>query len=720
MSHPDGQPLSRILRGQPLPAATVVNWGLKLAQALAEIHSRNKLHRDLQPANILVTRDGLVQLLSSSVATLSERLESSVDPDDSTHGRPAAGTRALSHPAMDAPVRMGAPPYMSPEQVRGEPIDFRSETFSLGVVLYEMTTGKRPFSGATSAEIFAELERAQPIPPSALAPGIPEALERIIHKALAPLRSDRYQTALELAADLEGAARLLAQGMSPHFGRRVTDRFSAERKTGRRWLVGGVSLLALVVAGALIGRTFLGGKASPSTILVFPIEVRSDTPGAVYLGRSLAEAIAVNLAEARDLRVLPVPQSSEIEGVGALARAEAARSVGAGRLLTGAVTRDAGGVHLALSLVDSIENRILWGTGLDGSDEELPALTATMARQVAAQLGVSFPKLYDYVNNLTGSAAMAASPNTSAALGALRRGEIAPLLSATEALVTAFPNEPDAMTLRAHAQLLAWDTDTSAARRGVLDATLQALDRADPKNPYTVLYHAYLKHRDGDSAEAISRYSTLLSRTDLTPAVRAWILRYRAISRALVEGQAYALSDLEEALRLDPASARTFNILSDTLLAVGRVEEAVMRSRQAVALMPSFWRNHQSLGLALSRLGRDEEARDAFATACKLGEAQSPCALYALALWHTNRKPEAAEAAAAAVKLTEDGAGAYNLACYRALSGDRTGALKLLGRAVSLGFAEPSIAQDPDLQTLRGDPEFDRILKGIHTPAVGP
>jgi TolB-like protein len=713
MPRADGQPLNRILRGQPLPAGTVVNWGLKLAQALAELQSRNKLHRDLQPANILIGRDGLVQLLSSSVATLSERLESPGEPDELRLGRSAPHTRAAWHPAVDAPVRMGAPPYMSPEQVRGEPTDFRSEVFSLGVVLYEMATGKRPFNGTTSAEVFAEIERAQPVPPSALAPDIPQALERVIARSLAPLRSDRYQTALELSLDLEAVARDLEEGTSSQRGRRVTDRASEGSGRGRLFVAGAIVVAALVLVGVLFGRTLSHAPADVSTILVFPVEVRSDTPGAEYLGRSLAEAIAVNLAEVRELKVLPVPQSSEIEGIGALARAEAARKVGAGRLLTGAVTRDPLGVHLTLSLVDSIENRILWGTRIDGSDEELPALSANMARQAAKALGASFPKLYDYVNNLAGAPAMAASPSTSAALGALRRGEIAPLLSATAALVATFPREPDALTLRGHAQLLDWDADPSAGKRTALEATLAALDRADAANPYASLYHAYLMHRDGDSVEAIGRYSALLSRSDLTPAVRAWILRYRAIARAVVEGQPAALSDLEQALRLDPASARTFNILSDTLLAVGRTEEAVTRSRQAVALMPSFWRNHQSLGLALSRLGRNDEAGDAFATACKLGDAQSPCALHALSLWHTGRRAEASLAAEHAKNLTEDGAGAYNLACYWALLGDRQAALRLLKRAVSLGFAEPSITLDPDLESLRNEPEFRSIVGGL-------
>ncbi|MBI5509282.1 MAG: serine/threonine protein kinase [Deltaproteobacteria bacterium] len=712
----DGQPLSRILRGQPLPAGTAIAWGLKLAQTLALIHDHSKLHRDVQPSNIVIGRDGSIHLLASSVASVSESLEAPTPSD-------AGAARAAWHPAVDTPVLMGAPPYMSPEQVQGEPLDARSDVFSLGVVLYEMTTGKRPFSGATSAEIFRDIARAQPIPPAALAPGIPPSLERVIQRALAPARHDRFQDAGEMAHALEECARAQEGTPSTQRGRRLGDRPQPPGKRARSTLlataIGVAVAVAVVLAVVIFGLTILEPGADAMTVMLFPIEVRHESAGADLLGRSLAEAIAVNLAEARQLRILPVPQASEIEGVGALGRAATARRLTAGRLVSGAVTRERGNVHLTLSLVHTVENRILWGTQMDGSDDDLPALTAAAARAVARELGATFPKLYDYVANLSGGPTMAASPATSVALGALRRGEIPPLLQATATLVSTFPEEADALALRAHALLLSYDADRRTANRDALEAALAALDAVDPKNPYTAFYRAYLFAHDNRPADAINRYAALLGRADLTPAARAWILRYRALARTSVEGQAAALEDLETALHLDPASARTFNIMSETLRTNGRIEEAAVRARQAVALMPSFWRNHQSLGLALSRLGRWNEAEEAFAAACELGDAQAPCALLALALFRTGNKTRAQEVAQRAAKLTEEPTGAYNLACYHALAGDREAALRLLRRANALGFVDPSAGQDPDLENLRAIPEFAAVLRQIEgkTPA---
>jgi len=688
MPQNEGQPLSRILRGQPLPPGTVVTWGLQLTRALAEVHGKGEVHRDLKPANIIIDREGNVRLLESSLP--------------SWGGSGADGA---------APVLVGAPQYMSPEQVRGEPLDARSDVFSFGVVLYEMTTGKRPFSGGSSDEILNDILRAQPVPPSALAPGLPRGLEAIVQKTLAPARPDRHQTMEELVTDLERIAHELEGGVTQR-GRRVTDRsgLRAGRKRTRLALM--VAAIATIAAVAIGVSNIVGPSPDARTVVVVPMEVQGQAQGAEYLGRSFAESIAVNLAEAPELRVMPVPRTAEFAAtVDVLERAEAACDVGAGRMLTGSVVRDDSGVHASFSLVDTVENRILWGTQLESKSGDLSQLAMTAARRVAEELGVSFPKLYDYVGNLSGTPAMTASPHTSAALGALRQGEIKPLLAATERLVRDFPAEPDALTLRAHALMELLDSDPTPKNRRQFQEALARLDARDPNNPYGDFYRAYLAFKDSKYKEAIALHTRILERDDLTPAVRAWVLRYRAFMRASgMRDTDAALRDLEEALSLDPASARTFHILSETLMTVGRNEEALTRARQAVALMPNYWRHHQTLGVLLGQLGRDQEALPTLEIACELGNAQSACAMYAISLFKAERAADARKAAQQAAELTSDSLGAYNLACYFALSGQRKRALALLSDALELGPVGTAPNQDPDLATLHGDPEFIAIL----------
>jgi serine/threonine-protein kinase len=691
MPYTDGQPLSRVLSGQPLPAGTVVAWALQVARALSAVHKSGKVHRDIKPANILVDRDGTVHLLDS--------------------GLPSWGGM---DPTLEGgvPVLMGAPQYMSPEQVRGEPLDTRSDVFSLGVVLYEMAAGKRPFSGASSDEILAEILRARPIPPNALAPSVPEGLERLIQKALSPQRADRHQTMEELVTDLEGVADELESESTPQRGRRISDRRRPVLTPSIHLLaVGVVVIFALALVTGLALRSWLAPTVYPNTVLIVPMEVRGQTEGAEYLGRSFAEAIAVNLAQAPDLRVLPVPQSSEFLGISTLERAVSARAVGAGRMLTGSVTRHGERVVTTLSLIDSVENRIVWGTDMEAAHGDISALASAAARRVAMELGVTFPKLYDYVGNLSGSPAMAASELTGQALDAMRQGRIRPLLVATRKLVRAFPAEPDALTLRAHALMLSLDADPTPANRRALERSITQLDTADPQNPYGQLYRAYLLFRDVHYDQALVRYSTIVARDDLTPAMRAWVLRRRAFIKTVAQqGTDAALEDLEEALHLDPTSAFTFHILSTTLLSSNRYEEALARARQAVALMPSYWRHHETLGVILAKLERHEEALEAFSSACKLGEAQSACARYAIGLLRSGRTEEAHSAASRASTFGEDAQGAYNLACFWALANDEEKALRLLRRAIDRGFSENLPSDDPDLASLYEHPEFLAIV----------
>ncbi len=692
-----GQPLSRILRGQPLPPGTVFAWSIKIARVLAEVHQRGHVHRDVKPSNVLVTRDGDVDLLDFGLSNLQ------VGDGDGGH---------------EGAILVGAPHYMSPEQVRGETVDARSDIFSFGVMIYEMATGKRPFTGANSDEVLHEITRAQPLSPAALVPDLPASLERIIMQALGEDRADRFQAMDDMTRALELAARGLEGEEERQRRRRITDRGGLAAGTGRRgWIFGAVAAAIAVVLAGVALRGWLPKEPADELLLVFPLEVRGLAEGAEYLGRSFAEAIAVNLAQARELHVLPVPQAGEMEGVGALARAKAALRVGAGRLITGAVTRDGERVHATMSLIDSRENRILWGTRVEGGAGDLPMLAMELARAVAGELGATFPRLVDYIGNLTGGERMSASPHTSRALSALRNGAIDELRTATRDLIKEFPNEADARALRSQALMLAWDADTSAANRAALEKSITELERSASGNPYVVFYNAYLEHRRGKSANAVKGFSAVLNRPDLTPSMRAWTLRYRALAKTAVEGKNAALADLEEALRLDPASARTFNILSQTLLDLGRPEEALVRARQAVALMPSYWRNHHALGVALTRLSKTDAARQAYDTACKLGIAQLPCTLHAIALLRAGEHKDAAATASMAATLTEDPDGTYNLACYWALAGERKKALSNLERAIELGFSGRFIRRDPDLATLHDDPEFRALVARVDEKA---
>jgi serine/threonine protein kinase len=185
-----GETLRERIAGGPMKLADALNTGEQVASALAEAHAAGIIHRDIKPENIMLRRDGIVKVLDFGLAKLTEQKESG--PEDST--------RALVK--TSAGVVMGTVTYMSPEQARGLPVDARSDTWSLGVVLYEMMSGRAPFAGATTSDIIAAILEREPRSLNSISSDIPDALEWIVNKALTKDRDDRYQTARELLTDL--------------------------------------------------------------------------------------------------------------------------------------------------------------------------------------------------------------------------------------------------------------------------------------------------------------------------------------------------------------------------------------------------------------------------------------------------------------------------------------------------------------------------------------
>lgn len=200
----EGQTLRERIGGRALPNDLVLEYGAQIADALDAAHARGILHRDIKTANIFITTRGQTKILDFGLAkqTASSRVAEAIGASGATT-QPTTDNLLLTSPGS----ALGTVAYMSPEQARGEPLDARTDLFSLGAVLYEMSTGQSAFSGGTSAVIFDAILNRNPIAPTVLNPSIPAKLEEIIGKALEKDRELRYQTAAELRADLKRLRR---------------------------------------------------------------------------------------------------------------------------------------------------------------------------------------------------------------------------------------------------------------------------------------------------------------------------------------------------------------------------------------------------------------------------------------------------------------------------------------------------------------------------------
>ncbi len=265
----EGQTLRDKLSGGALPVRQTFDVAAQIAHGLAAAHGKGIVHRDLKPENVFLTRDGQVKLLDFGLAKTRERSD-------------ASDTRAPTLAPATAPgVVMGTVSYMSPEQARGEPVDFRSDQFALGSVLYEMLTGRRAFERKSAAETMAAIIREEPAPIASLAPGTPAPLRWILERCLSKEPKERYAATEDLARDVAK----VREHISEYSGEAA---LSSGIRPRRRLLVAvtgaaGSLLLGLTVGFLVRGRTAAPLEARPLVRLnmTFPTDeslVLADSP----------------------------------------------------------------------------------------------------------------------------------------------------------------------------------------------------------------------------------------------------------------------------------------------------------------------------------------------------------------------------------------------------------------------------------------------------------
>src|SRR5262249_30673058 len=247
----DGKTLREIIKAGPLRIPRVLDIGTKIAEGLAKAHSAGIVHRDLKPENIMVTKDGFVKILDFGVAKL-------VQNDDAGLGQTELPTKTATEPGMV----VGTVHYMSPEQARGEKVDFRSDQFSLGSILYEMVAGKLAFQRGSAVATLAAIIHEEPEPISSLVPDAADPIRWTIDRCLSKNPDDRYASTKDLARDL---STLLTHSSQVAASRETT--FKPAEKPGRHAIVAWtVAALAILAATFLATNNFKRGPKSQQVL----------------------------------------------------------------------------------------------------------------------------------------------------------------------------------------------------------------------------------------------------------------------------------------------------------------------------------------------------------------------------------------------------------------------------------------------------------------------
>jgi serine/threonine-protein kinase len=590
-----GETLADTLTGGPLPPDEALEVCAQLADALAHAHARGVVHRDLKPSNIHLTPQGRAKILDFGIA------KSDVDERD-------GGMRADDLGTAEGRM-VGSPGYMAPEQVVGRASDQRTDIYSVGIVLFEMLTGERPYAKADRlATTLAMLEG--PVPRvDERAPEVPREIADLVARAMARDPEDRFPTASALSVAIARARRSLSDtetftGTLPDLDQKRGARRS------RAALIAAIAALLLIAATALLWKPLRSTPvpARSPVIGVIPLRNRGDAADDALVA-GLSDALVKRLGSVRTLRVLPLSETREA-AVGARNAAAIAHAVGAEFVVEGSLTRSGSSVDVDLAIVGANGQR--WSAGRYTGDaaqvfqlhrRAAEAVTAALTQAGALRGGMT-PEPTPPTSN------QEAFANYAQARVFLDRPDVPGNLNhAIDLLQSAIKDDPRfalAYAALGEAYMAQYrETKNTEWPPKAQTANLEAL-RIDPQQPEVRMSLALMYEETGrpdEATEELKQVMLMQPRNDSAHLVLARLL----MNKGKWDDSA---AEARTAIDLRPAYWRNHAQLGDTYWRAGRLQEAAAAYQRLVELQPDSTRGYQRLGTALQTMGRYDEALD--------------------------------------------------------------------------------------------------------------